>query len=54
MHSVVSAQQPYERMHPQKRIGAVADIVHGALYLERGTFVTGETLHIDGGQSAGH
>lgn len=23
-------------------------------YLERATFVTGETLHIDGGQVAGH
>jgi len=23
-------------------------------YLEQATFVTGETLHIDGGQAAGH
>jgi NAD(P)-dependent dehydrogenase (short-subunit alcohol dehydrogenase family) len=30
------------------------DIVHGALYLETTPFVTGEILHIDGGQSAGH
>ena len=29
------------------------DIVDGILYLERATFVTGEVLHIDGGQSAG-
>ena len=41
-------------MHPQNRIGAVTDIVHGALYLETSPFVTGEILHIDGGQSAGH
>jgi hypothetical protein len=26
----------------------------GVLYLEQATFVTGETLHIDGGQTAGH
>ena len=38
----------------QNRIGAVADIVHGVLYLETAPFVTGEFLHIDGGQSAGH
>jgi NAD(P)-dependent dehydrogenase (short-subunit alcohol dehydrogenase family) len=38
----------------QNRIGAVADIIHGALYLEAAMFVTGEILHIDGGQSAGH
>ena len=30
------------------------DIVRGVLYLETATFVTGEFLHIDGGQSAGH
>jgi hypothetical protein len=24
------------------------------LYLETAAFVTGETLHVDGGQSAGH
>ncbi|GBG37000.1 hypothetical protein [Mycobacterium montefiorense] len=34
--------------------GAVDDIVHGALYLEIISFVTGEILHIDGGMSAGH
>ena len=31
-----------------------SDVVDGILYLERATFVTGETLHIDGGQAAGH
>jgi NAD(P)-dependent dehydrogenase (short-subunit alcohol dehydrogenase family) len=29
------------------------DIVDGVLYLENAPFVTGEILHIDGGQSAG-
>ena len=40
--------------HPLGRVGEVADVVDGILYLERATFVTGETLHIDGGQAAGH
>jgi NAD(P)-dependent dehydrogenase (short-subunit alcohol dehydrogenase family) len=41
-------------LHPLGRVGEVSDIVDGILYLERATFVTGETLHIDGGQVAGH
>jgi NAD(P)-dependent dehydrogenase (short-subunit alcohol dehydrogenase family) len=41
-------------LHPIGRIGQVNDIVDGILYLEQATFVTGETLHIDGGQAAGH
>jgi NAD(P)-dependent dehydrogenase (short-subunit alcohol dehydrogenase family) len=42
------------RFHPVGHVGDVADVVQGILYLERATFVTGETLHIDGGQVAGH
>ena len=41
-------------LHPLGRLGEVSDVVDGILYLERATFVTGEILHIDGGQSAGH
>jgi len=54
MHAGVDASARYAAMHPQNRIGAVTDIVHGALYLENASFVTGEILHVDGGQSAGH
>lgn len=43
-----------EALHPLGRVGEVSDVVDGILYLERATFVTGETLHIDGGQAAGH
>jgi NAD(P)-dependent dehydrogenase (short-subunit alcohol dehydrogenase family) len=39
--------------HPLGRVGEVDDVVGGILYLERATFVTGETLHIDGGRAAG-
>ena len=41
-------------LHPLGRLGDVSDVIDGVLYLERATFVTGETLHIDGGQVAGH
>jgi NAD(P)-dependent dehydrogenase (short-subunit alcohol dehydrogenase family) len=41
-------------LHPVGRIGEVEDVVGGILYLESAPFVTGEILHIDGGQSAGH
>jgi NAD(P)-dependent dehydrogenase (short-subunit alcohol dehydrogenase family) len=41
-------------LHPLGRMGEIADIVDAILYLESATFVTGQTLHVDGGQSAGH
>jgi len=41
-------------MHPVGRMGEVADIVDAIVYLEGASFVTGEILHVDGGQSAGH
>jgi NAD(P)-dependent dehydrogenase (short-subunit alcohol dehydrogenase family) len=41
-------------LHPLHRVGEIEDIVRGVLYLESSPFVTGEFLHIDGGQSAGH
>jgi NAD(P)-dependent dehydrogenase (short-subunit alcohol dehydrogenase family) len=40
-------------LHPLGRLGEVSDVVDGILYLERATFVTGEILHLDGGQAAG-
>jgi NAD(P)-dependent dehydrogenase (short-subunit alcohol dehydrogenase family) len=41
-------------LHPIGHVGEVEDVVGGILYLESAPFVTGEILHIDGGQSAGH
>jgi Enoyl-(Acyl carrier protein) reductase len=41
-------------VHPLGRAGEISDVGDGVLYLEPATFVTGETLHIDGGQVAGH
>jgi NAD(P)-dependent dehydrogenase (short-subunit alcohol dehydrogenase family) len=41
-------------LHPVGHMGEIADIVDAVLYLESAGFVTGETLHVDGGQAAGH
>jgi NAD(P)-dependent dehydrogenase (short-subunit alcohol dehydrogenase family) len=41
-------------LHPVGRMGEISDVVDAILYLERAGFVTGEILHVDGGQSAGH
>jgi NAD(P)-dependent dehydrogenase (short-subunit alcohol dehydrogenase family) len=41
-------------MHPLGRIGEIGDVVEAISYLEQAGFVTGEILHVDGGQSAGH
>lgn len=40
-------------LHPLGRVGEMDDVVDAILYLERAAFVTGETLHVDGGQAAG-
>jgi NAD(P)-dependent dehydrogenase (short-subunit alcohol dehydrogenase family) len=41
-------------LHPVGRMGQTKDIVDAVLFLESAAFVTGEILHVDGGQSAGH
>jgi NAD(P)-dependent dehydrogenase (short-subunit alcohol dehydrogenase family) len=41
-------------LHPVGRMGEIGDVVGGVTYLESAPFVTGEILHVDGGQSAGH
>lgn len=41
-------------LHPVGRLGDVSDIVDAVLYLDEANFVTGEILHVDGGQIAGH
>jgi NAD(P)-dependent dehydrogenase (short-subunit alcohol dehydrogenase family) len=43
-----------DAMHPIGHMGEIADIVDAILYLESARFVTGEIIHVDGGQSAGH
>ncbi|WP_370947102.1 SDR family NAD(P)-dependent oxidoreductase [Amycolatopsis sp. cg5] len=41
-------------LHPVGRMGDIDDVVEAIVYLENAPFVTGEILHVDGGQSAGH
>jgi NAD(P)-dependent dehydrogenase (short-subunit alcohol dehydrogenase family) len=41
-------------LHPVGRLGEIDDVVDAVVYLENAPFVTGEILHVDGGQSAGH
>jgi len=43
-----------DRMPPLGRVGTVDDVVGGILLLEDSPYITGEVLHIDGGQIAGH
>jgi NAD(P)-dependent dehydrogenase (short-subunit alcohol dehydrogenase family) len=47
-HEALGALQPVGHM------GEISDVVDAVLYLESAGFVTGEILHVDGGQSAGH
>ena len=42
------------QLPPVGHVGQVSDIVGGILFLEYSPFITGEILHIDGGQIAGH
>ncbi|OSI23755.1 SDR family NAD(P)-dependent oxidoreductase [Bradyrhizobium canariense] len=53
MHPVATHAQ-LGALHPVGHMGEMSDIVDAVLYLEQATFVTGEILHVDGGQSAGH
>jgi NAD(P)-dependent dehydrogenase (short-subunit alcohol dehydrogenase family) len=41
-------------LHPLGRLGEIDEIVDAVTYLESAKFVTGEVLHVDGGQQAGH
>lgn len=57
INTPMHAPQTHEflaNLHPVKRLGEVKDIVDAVLFLEGAAFVTGEILHVDGGQSAGH
>jgi len=53
MHPVETHAQ-LDALHPIGHMGEISDIVDAILYLESASFVTGEILHVDGGQSAGH
>lgn len=43
----------FSKLHPMGRMGETQEIIDAVLYLESAAFVTGEILHVDGGQHAG-
>jgi NAD(P)-dependent dehydrogenase (short-subunit alcohol dehydrogenase family) len=45
---------PGDQLPPLGRPGQVADVVDAILFLEASPYITGEILHVDGGQTAGH
>jgi NAD(P)-dependent dehydrogenase (short-subunit alcohol dehydrogenase family) len=46
--------EPLARMIPLRRVGQISDVVDGVLFLESSPYITGEIVHIDGGEIAGH
>jgi NAD(P)-dependent dehydrogenase (short-subunit alcohol dehydrogenase family) len=42
-----------DALHPLGRMGEMSDITNAILFLDSAPFITGEILHVDGGQSAG-
>jgi NAD(P)-dependent dehydrogenase (short-subunit alcohol dehydrogenase family) len=54
MHSAESYAELGDRLPPIGRVGQVADVVNSILFLESSPYVTGEIVHVDGGQIAGH
>ena len=48
------AHQALAALHPMGRMGDMSDVVDAVLYLDSAGFVTGEILHVDGGQAAGN
>ena len=54
VHPAESYEHLGAQLPPLGRVGQVSDVVDGILFLESSPYVTGEILHIDGGQTAGH
>ena len=54
MHPPESYDDLGDQLPPLGRVGQVSDVVDGILFLEASPYITGEVLHIDGGQIAGH
>lgn len=48
-----SYHETFAGMHPVLRMGEIQEIVDAIRFLDDAPFVTGEILHVDGGQNAG-
>jgi len=53
-HPPESYEHLGDRLLPLGRVGQVSDVVDGVLFLESAPYITGEILHVDGGQIACH
>ena len=53
VHPADSYEHLGGRVVPLGRAGQVSDVVNSVLFLESSPYITGEILHIDGGQIAG-
>jgi NAD(P)-dependent dehydrogenase (short-subunit alcohol dehydrogenase family) len=53
MHPPGSYEGLGDSLPPLGHVGQVSDVVGGVLFLEASPFITGEILHVDGGQGAG-
>jgi NAD(P)-dependent dehydrogenase (short-subunit alcohol dehydrogenase family) len=40
-------------LHPLGRMGEASEVASAVVFLDSAEFITGEILHVDGGQSAG-
>jgi len=54
VHPEKSCDHISGRLVPLGRAGQVSDVVDAVMFLESSPYITGEILHIDGGQIAGH
>ena len=54
LHSADSYAAMGDQLPPLGRVGQVCDVVDAILFLESASYITGEIVHVDGGQIAGH
>ena len=54
VHPAESYEDLGDRLPPLGHVGQVSDVVNAILFLESSPYITGEILHVDGGQIAGH
>ena len=53
-HAAESYADLGDQLPPMRHVGQISDIVGAVLFLESSPFVTGEIVHVDGGEIAGH
>jgi len=54
MHAADSYTDLGDQLPPIGRVGQISDVVDAIWFLEASAYITGEILHVDGGQAAGH